>query len=231
VDGSWRWSLALWGAPLVVFAVLVLAFAPRAGGVVRSASRWWPEWNSALLWRLGFVFASITSSYISTNAFLPAHLAAQDRADLVAPALSALNGGQIPASFILLAISSRLAGRPGPLVALGVVALVCIVGVMTTASGWTIVFSAALGFVLAAALTLGLTLPVLLSAPDDMARVTAGMFTISYLVAVAVSVVAGAAWDVSGLVAAAFVVIALGALPLVIVTPTIDFKRARSSGG
>jgi CP family cyanate transporter-like MFS transporter len=238
VNESWRWSLALWGLPLIPFAVLVLAFGRSARASLSAAApaRWFPDWTSPTLWRLGFVFASITATYFGANAFLPAHLTEMGRADLVAPGLTALNAGQIPASFILLAIAGRLTGRPGPLLVIGFASLACVIGMAATASYWTVAFAGILGFVLAGALTLGLTLPAFLSAPEDMARLTAGMFTISYLVSVSISVIGGAAWDATGWAGAAFVVIAAGVLPLIALTPTIPFGQtarmaSRSASG
>jgi CP family cyanate transporter-like MFS transporter len=227
VGGSWRWSLALWGLPRVLFAALVLAFgrpAPDAGKLAAPA-RWWPDWTSPTLWRLGFVFASTTGAYFGANAFLPAHLTEMGRADLIAPGLTALNAGQIPASFILLAVAGRLAGRPGPRVAIGCATRGCINGLAVTASYVTVALAGILGFVLASALTLCLTLPAYLSAPQDMARMTAGMFTISYLASVLISILSGAAWDATGWVGAAFLVIAVGVLPLILLPPTIAFVR------
>jgi hypothetical protein len=42
---------------------------------------------------------------------------------------------------------------------------------------------------------------------------------------VTISVIGGAAWDVTGTPAAAFAVLAFGVLALVFITPTIDFGR------
>ena len=54
------------------------------------------------------------------------------------------------------------------------------------------------GFSNAAVLILALALPPLLSPPDDVHRVTAAMFTISYSCAVVVPIISGMAWDLSG---------------------------------
>lgn len=232
VEGSWRWSVALWGLPLLAFALAVLLFAPRPprGQHIRQPNRWWPDWRDATLWKAGFVFGSITATYFGANAFLPAHLAEGGRADLIAPGLTALNAGQIPASFILLAIAGRYAGRAGPLVIIGIGAVACVLGMAATASYWTVLFAGILGFLLAGGLTFGLTMPAFVSRPEDMARMTAGMFTISYLSAVAISVIGGAAWDFTGSAAAAFLVIAAGVAPLVLLTGTIPFPRHANSG-
>jgi CP family cyanate transporter-like MFS transporter len=70
--------------------------------------------------------------------------------------------------------------------------------------------SAAVPFVLILALT-----PVL-SAPGDVHRTAAGMFTISYGVAVIVPVICGAVWDLSGAAWTAFVPLALCAVVMTV---------------
>jgi Na+/H+ antiporter NhaC len=55
---------------------------------------------------------------------------------------------------------------------------------------------------------------------------SAAMFTISYSGALVVSVVSGAAWDRAGSARAAFLPIALSALPLLLVPAAIRFHRA-----
>ena len=55
------------------------------------------------------------------------------------------------------------------------------------------------------------------------------MFTVSYSGALVVSVLSGAAWDLFGNPAFAFVPIALSALPLLVVPPAIHFNRTRGA--
>src|SRR5438874_229340 len=77
VGHSWRWSLAVWGVPLVVIAILIIAIAPRpkAGAAVAPAGRsWWPDWSNKLIWQIGFLFGSVNSMYFCSNAFLPGYL-------------------------------------------------------------------------------------------------------------------------------------------------------------
>jgi Na+/H+ antiporter NhaC len=62
-------------------------------------------------------------------------------------------------------------------------------------------------------------------------RVSAGMFTISYLVAMLVSVLAGATWDATGTARAAFLPIAVAALPAIALTPTLRFTRPGPRAG
>ncbi len=107
--------------------------------------------------------------------------------------------------------------------------LLCLAGIVTTASAWTIFFAGTLGFLGAAVLTLGLALPALLSAPSEVARMSAAMFTISYSAGLFVSVLSGAAWDLSGSPRFAFLPIAASALPLLFVPPGIRFDRPQGS--
>ncbi len=227
VNGSWRAGLAVWGVPLVITAILIVALAPtrRATAASAPAARWWPNWNNKLIWRIGIVFGSVNSVYFSTNAFLPGHLTAAGRPDLIAGALTALNLGQLPASFVLLALAGKLERRAWPLILCGGLMLLCLAGIVATASIWTVVVAGLLGFLGASVFTLGFALPALLSAPSDVARMSAAMFTISYSMCLAVAVLAGAAWDFGGSPRFAFLPIAISALPLLFVPADIPRHR------
>jgi CP family cyanate transporter-like MFS transporter len=230
VDGSWRASLVVWGIPLVLIAIMTLAFAPPAKDPAAvapaTAARWWPDWRSKVIWQAGLVLASVNSIYFCCNAFLPGYLAGAGRPDLIGGALTALNLGQLPASFVLLAIVDKVERRAWPFVLCGVLMLACVAGISATASVWTLFFAGLLGFLGAVVFTLGFALPVLLGDPSDVPRVSAAMFTISYSVAVVVSVLSGAAWDLGGSARFAFVPIALAALLLVFVPSTIRFPSS-----
>jgi hypothetical protein len=97
---------------------------------------------------------------------------------------------------------------------------------VTTASAWTVVFAAALGFAGAFSLALGFALPALLCAPGDVARTSAATFAIGYGATVIYAVVSGAVLDLTGDARAAFVPIALSALPLLLLPSTLRFARA-----
>ena len=70
---------------------------------------------------------------------------------------------------------------------------------------------------------------VLLAAPDDVHRVTAAMFTISYSCAVIVPVLSGLIWDLSGIPASAFVPIALCGVALIALAPAIGQIKPHGS--
>ncbi len=70
-----------------------------------------------------------------------------------------------------------------------------------------------------------LTLPALLCPPEDVARTSAGTFTISYGGAVAIAVVSGAAWDLSGIPALAFVPLAICGVALAAIALRMRARR------
>lgn len=217
VGGSWRLSLVAWSAPIFVIAILVRALAPPSPPRPHSAGtprQWLPDWHRGLVWRLGAIFCCVNAIYFTANAFLPIFLASKGRSDLISGALLALNLGQLPASLLLVGIAGRLERRAWPYVASGIVSLVSLGGLVASAGPATIVFAALLGFSDAAALILALTLPPLLCKPDDVARTSAGTFTLSYGGAVLIAIVGGALWDVSGVPALSFAPLAVCAVLL-----------------
>jgi MFS transporter, CP family, cyanate transporter len=231
VGGSWQWGFVAWSVPVAVIAVLVLALAPpSADGVAASARRrWWPDWNSSLIWRLGIMLGTINATYFATNAFLPDYLRSNGQSEWISASLTGLNGGQLPASFLLLAVAGRLERKAWPYVACGVLCVVATAGIVFGSGAWIVVSATLQGFAAAAILILILALPPLLSAPDDVHRVTAAMFTISYSCAVIVPVISGLAWDLSGIASFAFAPIGLCGILLVILAPAINHVRPARS--
>jgi CP family cyanate transporter-like MFS transporter len=164
--------------------------------------------------------------YFATNGFLPVYLGSIGRSELIASALTALNVGQIPASFLLLIVADRLVRRKWPYLFAGIGALASI-GVLVATSGSSIIVAAAvLGFCCGAVLTLALAVAPLLCAPQDVARTAAAIFTLSYGWAVLVPILSGEAWDLSGIPGFAFLPVALCALMLIALASRIDLHHA-----
>ncbi len=210
VDESWRAALAVWAVPVALTVLLVVAFGPRTDRHVggRGAVAWWPNWRDPLVWQLGVLFGSINSLYFATNAFLPGYLTAAGRADLVSGALTALNVSQVPASLLLLMTVRRLQGKAWPYALAGALLLTSVVGIMSSTGEAVLFWAGLLGFCDSAALTLALTIPPLVSPPQEVARTSAAMFTLSYGSAVVIATASGAAWDALGTPVAAFTPIA-----------------------
>nr|WP_210311960.1 MFS transporter [Afipia massiliensis] len=230
VGGSWRASLVLWSIPLVVIALVIFWFQP--GGKSAPVSRprqWMPDWRDPLLWKLGLMMSTSNQLYFCSNAFLPGFLLHTERTDLIGPALTALNVGQLPASFILLVMSSRWERKKWPLIGGAVIGLAAIAGVLFATSLWGVLAAAAfIGFSCAVVLTLVLTLPALLVASDDVPRMSAGVFTIGYGLAMLISIIGGIAWDASGNPAFAFIPIAVATLPVILFALLTDFSKRRA---
>jgi MFS transporter, CP family, cyanate transporter len=229
--GSWRLAFVAWGVPCLAIAAALYALAPRPAAARLDSAlprKWWPDWKSSLLWRLGLMLGGVNAAYFSTNAFLPDYLNQLGRADLIGPGLTALNVGQLPASFLLLALVGRVEKRSATYLIFGVLTLAAALAIIF-GKGLVIVAAAALvGFAASAVLILMLALPPLLSEPEDVPRMAAGMFTISYSCAVIVPIVSGLVWDATGVPATGFVPIAVGALLIIVFAPTL---RLQSRGG
>jgi MFS transporter, CP family, cyanate transporter len=227
---SWRLDLVLWSVPVLAIAVSIATVAPRESG--RSAIRmaWWPDWSSGLVWRLGLIFGSVTSTYFTINGFLPLYLNSVGRPDQVKSALIALNVGQLPASFLLIFAAGYLVRRVWPYIWGGIAAFVCM-GVIVSSTGLSVMIaSAVLGFSCGLMLTLVLALPPLLCAPEDVARTSAALFTLAYGCAVIVPIVSGALWDLTGIPGSAFLPIALCALLPLLLATGLDVRGGSERG-
>ncbi len=224
VGGSWRLGFVFWGIPCVVIAGLILALAPRiesATVISPGPRRWWPDWHKGVIWRLGLMLGSVNAMYFATNGFIPDYLHQTGRADIISPALTALNFGQLPASAILLVFASRWVRQVWPYFVCGIISIVSFIGILFGNAAIVIASTALLGFASAAILIFMLALPPLLSPADDIHRMTAGMFTISYSCAVIVPIISGFLWDTTGIAGTAFLPIGLCALLLMGFAPTV----------
>ena len=91
------------------------------GAALAASRRWWPDFRDPLIWRIGFLLGSVNASYFALNGFLPDYLTHTGRPDLIHGALTALNLGQLPASFLLLASAERMVRTMWSYVVCGVV--------------------------------------------------------------------------------------------------------------
>jgi CP family cyanate transporter-like MFS transporter len=227
LDNSWRESFLLWAAPVVAIALILLLLAPRPPEIAQKApQRWWPDWHDPLIWRLGIALGVANAMYFTANAFLPDYLHHLGRADLVSAALTALNVGQIPASLLLLAIAGKLERAIWPHLLCGAGALAAVTGIVLLPGPGIVACAALLGFFNAAILILMLAMPPLLAPPDDVHRVSAAMFTISYSCAVITPVFSGLLWDMTGVAWTAFVPLGACAVVLMAIAPGIRFERS-----
>ena len=187
--------------------------------------RWWPDWRKPLVWQLGLLTGSVNSLYFTMNFFLPDYLASRGEADWVSTVLTSLNLGQIPGSFLMLAVAGRWGRRRA---AYGVSALLALAGIlgMLLAHGSLMVACALLfGAATTVTFVLCFALPALLSAPDDAHRTAAAMFTLSYSCAVVTPVLGGVLWDVTGLPLMAFAPVLVWPLVTCVMTRVVDLAH------
>ena len=231
IDTSWRISLLVWSLPVLVIAAWIASTAPKDVPQALQRQTWWPNWRNGMVWRLGLMFGSVTSMYFTANGFLPVYLNSIGRGDLIESALAALNIGQLPASFLLLFVATRLVRRGWPYVCCAVGALASVILLVTGAGIATIAASAVLGFCCSAILILALALPPLLCPPQDVARTCAAVFTLSYGCAVVVPVISGALWDWTGFAASAFLPVGACALLLLALARNIHASTSHTEQG
>jgi CP family cyanate transporter-like MFS transporter len=227
VAGSWRASLVLWSIPLAVIALVIFIFQPGGKSAPPARHRhWMPDWRSPLLWKIGLMMGGANQLYFCANAFFPGYMLQIGHTELIGPALTALNIGQLPASFILLAMASRWERKKWPLLGAGAIGVAGVAGLLLGSSSWVIVgAAAAIGFACAVVLTLVLALPALMVAPDDVPRFSAGVFTIGYGLAMVISILGGIAWDISRSAAYAFAPVTVAALFIMLFAVLTDFTR------
>jgi MFS transporter, CP family, cyanate transporter len=234
VGGSWRLDLVLWSMPVLATALLLALLRPRPvtqpATVALAAARWWPDWGKPLTWLLGFTFGSNNAAYYGANAFLPDFLETQGRADLIGPALGALNAAQFAASLVLLVTADRLLRRALPYLLFGPLTLVAFAGMALTSGYWIVTFAAVMGFSSAITFAVIIAQPPLLSPPGDAHRTAAGMFTISYSCAVVIPTLSGALWDLTSVPWTAFVPLGLCAVTLTVFGVVLSRYHRASAG-
>jgi CP family cyanate transporter-like MFS transporter len=222
VGGSWRLAFAFWALPCVAIAAIIVAAGPRRHTINDAPHhRWWPDWGSGLLWRLGLMLGGVNASYFTTNHFLPDYLNQTGYADLVGPALLALNVTQLPGSFLLLWLAGRFERRSATYVFLGAMTLLGALGIILGNGPVILASTGLIGISAASLLILVFALPPLLNRTEDVPRMAAGMFTISYSCAVIVPILGGIAWDLTGVPAAAFVPMVVSVLLTIGLAPTL----------
>ncbi len=227
--GRWRLSLVIWSIPVFITAWLVAGLVPRlhrlSPSVLSVPGAWWPDWRNPLIWRLGFILGGLSSLYFGTNFFLPDYLHHTGRPSLVDWSLTALNLGQLPASFLLLPLAGRLLRRRGSYIACSMLSLMGLLGLMFGSGEWVVASSGLFGFAVSSLLILILALPPLLSEPHDVHRISAGMFTIGYSCAVVIPILSGAVWDITKVADTVFIPIGLCAVVIGILASGLHLGR------
>ncbi len=226
----WDWSFVVWGAFVALTALLLMATTrgepphdPLPG------TRWFPDFRSPLQWQLGILQGAASIAYFGANAFVPDYLHATNAGNLVGPALSALNIAQLPASFVVGLVPLRILALPAS--SFGVAGLLALAILAFLAGGaWTVVGAALVGFGAAYVLIVTFALPPLIAGPRDVARLSAGTFTIAYAGAFLVSLGAGALWDATHHPVLALLPIACAPIIVVALGPALSRAALTAEG-
>lgn len=228
VGGSWQASFVVWALPVAATALLfafLTSDEKKVPGMPRA--RWWPDWKSRHTWELGLGLGGISGLYFSTNAFIPDYLHAIGRPELVGPALSALNIGQIPASLLAFFVAQRLSLGKWAFVVLPLASALGIVPFLSSNTLAIVAGSGLIGFGGSFTLILALALPPQIASASEVHRLSAGMFGIAYSLSFVIPLLGGAIWDATGAPASAF----SGTLLGVAITVGAALSRRPLKGG
>ncbi|GAC1427790.1 MAG: hypothetical protein NVSMB5_22610 [Candidatus Velthaea sp.] len=210
--GAWQPSIGVWGIPVALTAIAFMVVPspkpPASSGV---PALWLPNFRDSRVWKIGIFQSAASLTYFGANTFIPDYLHSIGRPELVAPCLSSLNIGQLPASLIIGLIPLRVVGRRESSIVVALAIAAALAGFVIAPGIASIVASAMFGFCAAYILVLSFALPALLAHGPDVARLSAGTFTIGYAISFIVTELAGAAWDATHQPALAFLPLAIAA--------------------
>lgn len=203
--GDWRAALSIWGIPVFVTTILVTVFSPSiaqaaAGDSKRAGSYWAPDWNDPLVRWGGILVGGVGSMYFGAHAFFPDHFSRMGRGEMITPSLIAINVAQIPASLLMLLVTSRLARRFSTYAICAAACLIGLLGMMVADGEYAVVlWSAIFGFFSTIAAIATYAMLYMFCRPQDTYRIAAGVMVIGYGGTVITPVLGGAVWDITGL--------------------------------
>jgi CP family cyanate transporter-like MFS transporter len=237
--GSWRADMVFWAVPALLIAPIFYLFSPHRSArqteeALATGRRWWPDWSNPLIWLLGLTLGSNNSTFFGANAFIGDYLASQGKSQLFGAAVAWLNGMQMAAPVLLLVMADRLERRAWPFLVFGPLLLAALLAFIFVQSDIAILAAAGLvGFTTAMTFAPALALPAMLSAPGDVARNSAGMFTVSYTCGIIIPTISGALWDITGRPWTAFLPMCLCAVMLTVLGTVVTRlpKPAEQSAG
>ncbi len=220
--GSWEVALALWSTPVFATLALIVATTRHAEGeAVVTRGGGWPDWRNGRVWQLGLLQSSASLIYFGANTFLPDYLHGGGQADLLVPALTAINMAQVPASLTVGLVPWHVLSHRWTAILTGVAATACLPALVSGQPVLLVGAAAVLGFLSAAVLVVCFALPAVLAPAMDIARLSAGGFTIGYSTAFVTNLAAGALWDATHVPSFAFLPVLLGSVIILVLGPKL----------
>ncbi len=222
LGGNWALALAVWSVPVAILALVVLVAVPHRPPVRGlTAARWWPDWRNRRTWKLGLILGGGSLLYWWMSAFIPDYLDVTGRHALVVPALGALNAAQLISSVLVAAVPG-IVGRQASFVVCALALGLATIGFLLLPGLGAVIAAGAVGMISAIVFVLALSLPPMLTTPDDVHRLSAAMFTITYGCAFLGPVLGGAAWDLTRNPTAAFAAPALAVAMMIVLAIRLD---------
>src|SRR5207249_428569 len=121
----------------------------------------------------------------------------------------------------------RVLARPPVSIGVACAVGLALVTVLAMPGVPTVVAAGVFGFCAAYILVLSFVLPIVLAAPADVARMSAGAFAISYSTAFVVTLVAGAVWDATHVAGTAFLPVLLAMVLMLAFAPRLVSSAVR----
>lgn len=166
-------------------------------------------------WHLGIMIGANSLIYFNMNGWIAPYNQALHHAELTPLALAVLNAAQLPASLAVTVVAQRLAGRRWPFIMAGVVCAISIAFLVFGPIALEALWAALLGASSATVFTLGIALPPLLAAPDQVAQLNGQTVSLTYCIAFIGPYLGGQLWDLFRLPSLAFLPVALASLVLI----------------
>ena len=165
--------------------------------------------------------SSASLVYFGANTFIPDYLHATDQEGLVGPALTALNGLQLPASLVIGIVPLRVLARPLVSIGMGVAIAVSLLVVVWLPGVPLVLAAGVFGFVAAYILVLTFALPPLMVPAARVPSLSAGTFAIGYTITFFVTLLSGAIWDATHVPASAFVPVLAASVIVIVLGPRL----------
>lgn len=209
---DWSMALALWAAPAVGIAVLILIPRERAkpGGPAPVS----PDWSDGRTWELGLWLAGSIAVFFSINAYMDATLAARGNGAWLGTLIVAYNAMALLASLAMLWWKAALIGRRGPIVMTGVAASAGMIGFGFVPGPIGYLGALIAGFAASLQLILIMSLPPVVTEETNVARLTGGITFVGYLVAFSLPLLGGLLSETVGGVGTVFIPTAVFILAL-----------------
>jgi CP family cyanate transporter-like MFS transporter len=226
---AWAGTFIFWGIPIVMLLAFWLWFAPPAPvksgrplispqhAITKSLDVKSPIQRKRVnALHLGILVGGGSLIYFGMNAWIASYNQALHQSYLTPVALLSLNAAQLPVSLGITLFAQKIAGRRWPFIAAGIISAFSILGWIFTSAALQPLWAALLGGSGAIVFTLGIALPPLLAAPQEVGRLTGITISLTYGVAFVGPFIGGALWDLFNVPALAFVPVLVASVMLII---------------